>query len=335
MKMNLKEFLAELKAFPAIKAKKNTEPILKELETKGFKSPHVILFKGEDCASIEFDNESDYEIVFHADSITEKFIEVNPYMAGYSLVMVNVNDIYATAGNPLAMVLILAYEDNQKKIGDELVRGIIDGSKKFRVPIVGGHTHPNDTRNIASAGIVGRVRREHRISSSGARAGDIIVTAIDTKGHVGQKYTFGWDCTSMKSSEEVLRQRQAIYEIGKTGFATACKDISNAGLLGTLGMLFEASKVGATIDLKKIDDSKPELVPLDHWVRIFISTGFIITIKPQHISAAVELLESYDLTTAVIGEIDETKEYKITYNSETSVFFDFKKESILGSTTLP
>ncbi|MHA2062313.1 MAG: AIR synthase related protein [Candidatus Sifarchaeia archaeon] len=330
MKLNFNKFLSDLKEFPAIKAKKNTEPILKELEIKGFKSPHVILFKGEDCASVEFDTKSDYELVFHADSITEKFIEVNPYMAGYSLVMVNVNDIYATAGTPLAMVLILAYEDNQKKIGDELIRGIIDGSKKFRVPIVGGHTHPNDTRNIASAGITGRVKREHRISSSGARTGDIVLTAIDTKGKVGQRYTFGWDCTSMKTSEEVLRHRQAICEIGKAGFATACKDISNAGLIGTLGMLFEASKVGAVIDLKQVEESKPEPVPLSHWVRIFISTGFILTIKPQHISVAIELLESHDLTTAVIGEIDDTKKFKITYDSKTAVFFDFNKESILG-----
>jgi hypothetical protein len=328
--VNLSKFLANLKEFSAIKAKKDTEPILKELETKGFKSPYVILFKGEDCASVEFDTKSEYELVFHADSITEKFIEVNPYMAGYSLVMVNVNDIYATAGTPLAMVLIIAYEDNQKQIGDELIRGIIDGSQKFKVPIVGGHTHPNDTRNIASAGIIGNVKREHRISSSGANPDDIVVTAIDTKGHVGQKYTFGWDCTSMKTSEVVLRHRHAIYEIGKAGFATACKDISNAGLLGTLGMLFETSKVGAVIDLKKIEKSKPEPVPLDHWVKIFISTGFILTIKPQHISAAVELLESHDLTTAVIGKVDDTKKYKITYDAETATFFDFNEESILG-----
>ena len=330
MKMDFNKFLAELKEFPAIKAKKNTEPILKKLEINGFKSPHVILFKGEDCASIEFDTNSEYEVVFHADSITEKFIEVNPYMAGYSLVMANVNDIYATAGKPLAMVLILAYENDQKQIGDDLVRGIIDGSKKFRVPIVGGHTHPNDTRNIASAGIIGRVRREHRISSSGARSGDIIVTAIDTKGHVGQKYTFGWDCTSMKSSEEVLRHRQAICEIGKTGFASACKDISNAGILGTLGMLFEASRVGAIINLNQIERNKPEHVPLDHWTKIFISTGYILTIKPNHISVAIELLESHDLSTSTIGKIDDSKKYKITYDSETAVFFDFNKESILG-----
>ncbi len=328
MKINLSKFLAELKDFSAIKAKKATEPILKELEIKGFKSPHVILFKGEDCASVEFDTKSAYELVFHADSITEKFIEVNPYMAGYSLVMVNVNDIYSTAAKPLAMVLTIAYQYEQ--IGDALIQGIIEGSKKFETPIVGGHTHSNDTRNIASAGIIGKVKREHRISSSGARAGDILLTAIDTKGHVGQKYTFGWDCTSMKTSEEVLRHRQAICEIGKAGFATACKDISNAGLLGTLGMLFEASQVGAVIDLKKIEESKPEPVPLDHWVRIFISTGFILTIKPQHVSAAVELLKSYDLTTAVIGKIDETKIYSIIYDSETAIFFDFNKESILG-----
>jgi selenophosphate synthetase-related protein len=242
--------------------------------------------------------------------------------------MVNVNDIYATAGMPIAMVLVLAYQNGQ--IGDELVQGIIEGSNKFEVPIVGGHTHPNDTRNIASAGIIGKVKREHRITSSGARPGDVVITAIDTKGHVGQKYTYGWDCTSMKTSEEILQHRQAICEIGKTGVATACKDISNAGLLGTLGMLFEASKVGAVINLKKIEESKPESVPLNHWIRIFISTGFILAIKPQHISAAVDLLELHDLTTAVIGKIDSTKKYTITYDSEKATFFDFNKESILG-----
>ena len=40
--------------------------------------------------------------------------------------------------------------------------------------------------------------------------------------------------------------------IARKHLLTAGKDISNPGILGTLGMLLEASGVGATVELEKI-----------------------------------------------------------------------------------
>jgi selenophosphate synthetase-related protein len=67
-----------------------------------------------------------------------------PWFAGYCGVMVNVSDIYAMGGRPLAVV------DALWSAGAETARPLLEGlaeaSRRYGVPIVGGHSNHKSAR---------------------------------------------------------------------------------------------------------------------------------------------------------------------------------------------
>ena len=66
------------------------------------------------------------------------------------------------------------------------------------------------------------------------------------------KFSINFDSTSFKDRKTLLTQLGAMRELGEAGLVKAGKDISNPGLLGTLGMLLETSKVGAVDSIPAI-----------------------------------------------------------------------------------
>ena len=57
---------------------------------------------------------------------------------------------------------------------------------------------------------------------------------------------------------------KAMAEIGRKKIASAGKDVSNAGLIGTIGMMMEVSKKGCEIDLNSIPKPDVELEPVSY-----------------------------------------------------------------------
>ncbi|MDP2766811.1 MAG: AIR synthase-related protein, partial [Candidatus Methanoperedens sp.] len=90
------------------------------------------------------------------------------------------------------------------------------------------------------------------IRSGTAGAGDFIIAAYDMGGKVGPNSPYSFDSTTMKEPEAVREKYKVMEELGERKLVTAGKDISNPGLIGTLGMLLETSKKGARVDLEKI-----------------------------------------------------------------------------------
>ena len=132
-----------------------------------------------------------------------------------------------------------------------------DASAQFGVPIVGGHLHPDAPYSVIDVSILGSARLDSIIYSHTAQEGDSVVAAIDLNGRVHPSCALNWDSVTMKSAAEVRAQIALMEEIGKKHLVTAGKDISNPGIIGTLGMLLEVSGKGADIDLGLIP--KPDL----------------------------------------------------------------------------
>jgi hypothetical protein len=117
-------------------------------------------------------------------------------------------------------------------------------------------------------------------------------------------------------------------EIGEKKLATAGKDISNPGTIGTLGMLCEVSRVGASVDLNKIPC--PEGVDFEQWLKIYPATGYVVTAKAGHADECVEVFENAGLKAAVVGEINDSHIIDIFNDSDRAVVFDFEKSGITG-----
>ena len=289
-------------------------------------APHVVAAFGEDAAVIEHGNEA---LLLAADGIWSRLMEADPYWAGYCSVLVNIHDIAAMGGHPVAMVDIFSI--SRPDILAQVVKGMHDASEQFGVPIVGGHLHPDAPYSVIDVSILGCARLDSIIYSSTAQDGDAVVAAIDLNGRVHPSCMLNWDSVTMKPAGAVRAQIAVMEEIGRKHLVTAGKDISNPGLIGTLGMLLEVSGKGADIDLGKIP--KPDLaknnITFELWVRMYPGMGFVLTAKKEHVPELVRLFDGVGMTAREIGTVTGSRELRIHYEGRDTQVFDFVDNGIM------
>jgi selenophosphate synthetase-related protein len=251
---------------------------------------------------------------------------VIPHGDGYLLLAAD--GIYAMGGRPLAMVNVLASGDKRQR--SQIVEGIAKGCQKLKVPMVGGHLHPDappesPALSVAILGFARKILRSHL-----ARPGDDLVLACDLRGSLGCKSVKSWDANSGKTTEELLARLEVIPLIAEKGLAQACKDISNAGLLGTAAIMMENSGCGAEIDLKSLP--RPAELTLKDWLFCFQSYGFVLAVPPKNTRQTLALFRERNLAAEVIGKITLAAEVKIRLGGRQKTLFDFSKDAITGIT---
>ncbi|MHA1276015.1 MAG: AIR synthase related protein [Candidatus Helarchaeota archaeon] len=329
--MNIKELAGKIAKFEGIKRKYPiAEIILPLTQSLANKYPQLEILRsfGEDSAVLGVSDVSDsHYLLFAMDGMWSKLIDADPEIAGYFGVLVNVNDIICKGGIPIAVLDMLAYKDED--IGRLLIKGMVFGSKKFNVPIVGGHLHPKAELNSLSIAILGVVPRNEVILSSTAQVGDDILIALDLDGKFHLKFQYAWDTTSHKPPAQVQSQGQTMREIASKHLAHAAKDISNPGLVGTLGMLLDASNKGGILNVKEIPiiDS----APLEQWLCMYPGFGMVLTCDPVNAKDIIKVFEKKGIAAAVCGKVDKSHELLITDSEETELTLNFRRNYISGS----
>ncbi|MEN6294131.1 MAG: methanogenesis marker 2 protein [Methanobacterium sp.] len=322
--MDLNSLIDSIKNFEGITRKNSINYIANILKDTYNIAGNTILSFGDDASAIEIGNEK--LALLAADGMWGKLMEADPRWAGYCSVLVNVNDIAAMGGRPIGMTNVISTKD--KKICNEIMEGINEGVKKFGVPMVGGHLHPDTPYNALDVSITGIVNKDDIITSCDANIGDKVIIAIDIDGKLHPQFDLNWDTTTMKSDELVQAQIEVMNKIGSKKLVTAGKDISNPGTLGTLGMLLEASGVGATIELEKIP--RNENVNWEQWLKLYPGSGFVLTAESSNVNRCIELLEEVNITASVAGEIIEDKKLYVIHEDQKAILFDFQKDKITG-----
>jgi hypothetical protein len=249
-----------------------------------------------------------------------------PYAAGKSSVMVTVNDIYSMGGRPIGMVNVLASGDDEQR--RQIVAGIEKGCRKLRVPMLGGHLHPdadidNPALSVAIVGLAKRLMRSHL-----ANPGDNIVLAVDLDGRVGCRSVVSWDANSGKSAKTLLSRLEALPVIAEAGLAHAAKDISNAGIMGTISIMMENSGKGAVIDIDSIP--LPEELNFTNWVLCFQSYGFVLAVHPDKTDDVLGVFREKNIEAGVVGRVTEDPRVIMRREKEEITLFDFEKEAITG-----
>lgn len=324
---DLESLAEELRTFEGVTRKRAIRDLITRLGDSDKVGNRTIMGFGEDAAVLNFDD--DNYILIAMDGIWGKLLSVDPWWAGYCAVLVNVNDIAAMGGTPLAMVNLTSTQN--KDVCLELGRGLQDGVKKFGVPMVGGHLHPDTVYDALDVGIIGTVKRDSVILSRGAKPGDKVLVAVDLDGRVSPTYRLAWDTTSKKSPVEIKKQLETMVEIGEKKLATAGKDISNPGMLGTLGMLLECSGVGAIVELAKIPRPDTATISMAQWLKMYPGTGFVLTVEDEQKGAeCIKIFREAGIMASLIGEVDASKQLRITDGKETVTVFDLTKEIITG-----
>lgn len=318
---DLQRMADTIRNFPGVTRKNAIHDIVDLFPTTGF--PQVVAAEGEDAAVIENGNMC---ILFAADGIMEKLMAADPFLAGYYAVLVNVNDIAAMGGRPLGMVDVISVKDGN--MNGDLLKGIQYGVEKFNVPLVGGHTHPDCNFNSIEISIIGSVKKDDVLLSSTAKCGDDVVFVIDLDGVFPESVPYTYDSTSCKPKDLVQAQMEAVAVVAEKHLAHACKDMSNPGHIGTLGMMLESSEKGATVDIRKIPI--PDDVDPYHWATTYFGCAFVFSCDAAHSQEIIDIFADVGCAGSVVGKVDDSKKLRITDGEQEIVLFDFDKDIITG-----
>lgn len=292
----------------------------------------LVLGMGDDAAYIPW---GESFLLLAADGI-QQGVTVDPWWAGYCSILVNVNDIYAMGGRPLACVNIMQGGDGQARI--VMAKGMQVASRKFGVPVVGGHLHPEGELSVAVA-ILGSVRQENLIPDNAARPADSLIVAIDLEGRFRSDFPH-WDSTSFKEPQAIQNRLQAIAKLGAwrpvANFQRpvhAAKDISNPGILGTLGMLLEHSGCGAVIQLERIP--RPAGCPWLKWLTSYPGCGFVLAVAPWATPGVLNQLRGAGFSAEVVGTVTSNSQVILKYGAQKTLVWDWRQESWVGHAARP
>ncbi|MCF8144490.1 MAG: hypothetical protein K9N21_11285 [Deltaproteobacteria bacterium] len=327
MNRNLTQLVDNTRNYLGLLRKKPIEEVYAKLILGGHQGPQLPNY-GDDAAVIPW---KDGYLLLAADGMMTRLLVNEPYAAGKAAVMVTVNDIYAMGGRPLAMVNVLASGDDAHR--SKVIDGIRRGCEKLQVPMVGGHLHPDapsdaPALSVAILGHANKLLRSHL-----AVPGDELVFAADLNGQKGCHSVVSWDANSGKTPEELIHRLEALPRIAENGWALACKDVSNAGLLGTLSIMMENSGRGAEIDLEAIPS--PPGLDLEDWMLSFQSFGFILSVHPEHSDSVIDLFQKRHIHAAIVGRVTDDTKVTVRSGSESQTVFDFTTDRITGITCPP
>jgi AIR synthase-related protein len=273
---------------------------------------------GDDCAAIP---DGDGHLLFAMEGFVEDFVERMPWFAGYCGVMVNVSDIYAMGGRPLAVV------DTLWSAGAPAAAPVLDGlaeaSRRYRVPIVGGHSNQQAAHSQLAVAIVGRARR--LLTSFHARPGDALVMAVDLRGQWQEPWPY-WNASTTAPAERLRGDLELLPALAEDGLCEAAKDISMAGSVGTALMLLECSRVGARIDIDAIPrpagiDGR-DAAALLRWLCAFPSYGFVLSVRPDRVEAVLARFHEREIACAVVGEVHGHPQVMLRHHGDEALLWD-------------
>lgn len=275
---------------------------------------------GDDCAAIA--TADGYQLLA-IEGFINRFVEADPWFAGWCGIMVNVSDIAAMGGWPVAVVNALWAR--QGRYAEKIMQGMVAASQAYQVPIVGGHTNLRSQQEQLSVAILGRAQQ--LLSSFAAQPGQKIVMAVDLRGAYREPF-LNWNAATSAPPERLRGDLALLPAIARTGLASAAKDISQAGILGTLAMLLESSKVGANIQLEKIP--RPQNVAWKEWLCSFPSFGFLLAVNAEKCGDLLECFASRDIAAAVIGDVTAERHLWVSSAMERELFWDLQTQGFVG-----
>jgi AIR synthase-related protein len=270
---------------------------------------------GDDAAVVPAQSGS---LLLACEGMHPELVHDDPWFAGWSGVLVNLSDIAAMGGRPLALV------NSVWSAGEQAVAPLLAGMRfacdKFSIPMVGGHTNRQSPYTALSVAVLG-VAEGPVLSARAAQSGDLLVLLIDGDGSFYRHYPF-WDAATTAEPSRLQSQLALLPRLAQAGIARAAKDISMGGLVGTAAMFAEACGLGIRIDLDAIP-CPPEIDELA-WLSCFPSFGFLLAVSSGELNSLQKMVSGHpNLICASIGSFEaDSRGVELRRNEQTQQLWD-------------
>ncbi len=275
--------------------------------------PHnVVLSAGEDdCAVLEWGDDYLLLTIDMLHRSTDFPDKMTPWQIGWMSVAVNLSDIVAMGGRPIAIATALGLPaDTEISFVGEIIEGMNFCARRFNTNIVGGDTDEHDELTTVCTAL-GCVKKDELLRRSGAQIGDLVCVT----GELGTAEA-GLQAMSMNISERVERiLTKKLFEpqprvkegiaLAKSGVVTSMMDTSD-GLALSLYDLGKSSNKGFLIDEDKIpilDETR--IVSPDLELPLYGGGDFelLFTVRPDGIEKAKKVCNLKIIGEATSGDI--------------------------------
>ena len=155
---------------------------------------------GDDCAAIP---DGDGYLLFAIEGFMNEFVAGDPWFAGWCGVMVNIADVAAMGGRPVAVVDAVWANGDAGRAGAGRPAGRRRG---FAVPVVGGHTNLRNKQGQLAVAVLGRAKK--LLTSFDAKPGEILVAAMDLRGQYREPFS-NWKAATGAACAAARRYRNA------------------------------------------------------------------------------------------------------------------------------
>lgn len=259
------------------------------------------------------------QVVVAGEAMLPAFVAADPFAAGMAAVVTNVNDIAATGGVPLAIVDTIV---GPAAVARRVLEGMAFAAGLYGVPIVGGHLTIADGPASVSAFAVGRAAAV--LSATAVRDGQSLLFATCLEGEL--RGDFPVFSSIRRRGPELAGDVAILPALAGAGAAVAAKDVSMAGLLGSLAMLLEPTRCGVCVDLDAV--VRPVGVALADWTAAFLSYGFLLCAEPGREEECEHAFRIRGLACTRIGTIDRSGRLAVRLGSDEATLLDLTTRGV-------
>ncbi len=309
--LDLAELIQTVRTLPGVAAKAEIG-----LVSEVFQSTDWLAGPGDDGAVV---TDRGVSLVVGGEAILPSFVAADPYGAGVAAVTTNLNDLAAMGAWPLALVDTVT---GPREIIRRVLEGMRWASGLYQVPVVGGHLTVTDGPPGLSAFGLGRADRP--LSAQAARAGQALIVGGCIEGTMRPDFPFfpSFDERAGQLASDV----RLLAEGAADGWVVAAKDVSMAGLVGSLAMLLECNRLGVRLDLDALP--LPAGVTTGRWVACFPCLLFLLCAPPGREADCLDAFARRGLTAAQVGTVDDSGQLRLSSAGQTAVAFDLTRESV-------
>jgi selenophosphate synthetase-related protein len=271
---------------------------------------------GDDGAVV---TEAGMSLVVGGEAILPSFVATDPYGAGIAAVTTNLNDLAAMGAWPLALVDTVT---GPRPVIQRVLEGMRWASGLYQVPVVGGHLTVTDGPPGLSAFGLGRAGRP--LSARSAEPGQSLVVGCCVDGRMRADFPFfpSFDERGGRLAGDV----RLLAEGASAGWVAAAKDVSMAGLVGSLAMLLECNQLGVTLDLDAVP--VPAGLALEQWISCFPCFAFLLCVPAGREGECLRAFTGRGLAAAVTGTLDGTGQLRVCSAGRVATVFDLAAESV-------
>ncbi|HEV8279204.1 MAG TPA: AIR synthase related protein [Streptosporangiaceae bacterium] len=286
------------------------------LVSEVFESTDWLAGPGDDGAVV---TEAGMSLVVGGEVILPSFAAADPYGAGVAAVTTNLNDLAAMGAWPLALVDTVT---GQRAVIQQVLEGMRWAAGLYQVPVVGGHLTVTDGPPALSAFGLGRADRP--LSARSAKAGQSLVVGCCAEGPMRADFPFfpSFD----ERGERLAGDVRLLAEGASRGWVAAAKDVSMAGLVGSLAMLLECNRLGVTLDLDAVP--VPAGVSLEQWITCFPCFAFLLCVPAGLEGECLRAFADRGLAAAAVGTLDGTGQLRLCSAGRVATAFDLAAESV-------